>query len=124
LRLLEEIAVAAEGTCSAAKERQETLEEEQRATLRLALSAPQLQVVVFESHSAYPQETRHLLIDEIEVANESAREKLYVASRPPVRGHSLLPDDGVTLEPRSLEETSIITAEQMTARSNSTIVVR
>jgi len=115
---LEEMAVAAEGTCQVAKERQECLEEEQRATLRLALSAPQLQIIVFESHSIYPRETRQLLLEEIETANESAREKITTST---VRGHSIVPEESIILE-RSIEEMSM-TTELMTARSNSTITV-
>ncbi|XP_059481612.1 putative methyltransferase NSUN7 isoform X2 [Neocloeon triangulifer] len=119
LHLLEEMAVAAEETCFQAKERQETLEEEQRATLRLALSAPQLQVVVFESHSILPQETRQLLIDEMEAANEAAREK--VATAPSlVRAHSF-GEESVIFD-RDPDEGSM-TTELMTARSNSTITV-
>lgn len=73
LRVLEELAITAEGGSEAVRARQEVLQQEQHATLRLALAAPQIQVVLFESHSSSPYETRDLLLSEVESANNAAR---------------------------------------------------
>ncbi|CAB3372655.1 Hypothetical predicted protein [Cloeon dipterum] len=119
LQLLEDMALAAEDSSEEAKERQELLEEEQRATVRLALSAPQLQVVVFESHSVLPQETRQLLIDEIESANEAAREKAAISSGPLARSHSIGED---SVFDKDGDDSSVVN-EPLTARSGCSTTV-
>lgn len=68
-----------------ARKRVKTVLEEQRETLRLAMSRPQVQYILYETHSIVDSENEKMVTRSVEDVNNAAREKHLVALRERIR---------------------------------------
>lgn len=68
-----------------ARKRVKTVLEEQRETLRLAMSRPQVQYILYETHSVVDSENEKMVARSVEDVNNAAREKHLVALRERIR---------------------------------------
>lgn len=70
----------------------------QRDTLRLSMSRPQVQFILYETHSIVPSENEEMVQRAVENANRLAREKHVEIQREKNRLRNLAEQEGITLE--------------------------